>query len=225
MTFLELAKDFVRELGIAGGTGPSTVENQSGELGNVVRWIRDSNLYIDNLWLDWKYLWREHRISIAAATTRPTLPAFGVRMWHRHEFCLNRDSASRRDLEYQAWRDFTRNRVKPSSAHVITERPDGVLLFDGPTAAIAEFYGECQREPVILTANSDEPMMPVAFHRIIIARAAIMYGNREDAPEVISGMEAEYTDLLEKLEAVCLPDREHDRLAHYESEAQAIPGF
>ena len=79
--------------------------------------------------------------------------------------------------------------------------PDQSIAFAAPLDQAYDFKGEYWAAPTTLAANTDTPALPAHYHRIIVCRAAIMYGNREDAPEVITGMEAEYIDMLDKLQS------------------------
>lgn len=228
MTFLELCQELVQELGIAGGSGPSTVLNQQGELRNVVRWIRQSNLWIDNLFKDWKYLWFEYS-GVLGNNEQTTLNRFApapnspagllVRKWDRESFWIDKQSAGSQPLEYVEWRKFRalydtgRDIPRLGKPTTFTIRPDNsIQLFPIPDQTYT-LTGEGWRRPTLLTNNNDVPLMPAEFHRLPVCRAAIMYGNREDAPEIISGMEAEYIDLKEKLESDQLEAFDADRQA------------
>ena len=215
MTYLELCRELVRELGIAGGTGPATVANQTGELANVVRWIRDGNDYINNLWRDWKFLWAEYDQNVTGV--HPPMPVgVTVREWHRDSFWLQYGTAAGRKLVFQDWNVF---RVAQSTGASVgtptmfTIKPNNTLALNRPPPATVPLHAEYWKRPDPLVNNADVPDMPAEYHRIIMVRAAIMYGNREAAGEIISGMEAEYTDLLEKLQSDQLDAFRYDRLA------------
>ena len=87
----------------------------------------------------------------------------------------------------------------PPSAFTIN--PDNTVSLNQPPDQVYEWRAEFWRRPIILTNDGDVPLMPSEHHRIIMCRAAVMYGNREDAPEIISGLTAEYIDMLDKLQA------------------------
>lgn len=240
MTFLELCQALVSEVGIAGGTGPTSVLNQKGELANVVRWIRDSNLWIDNLWKDWKYLWFEYS-GILGNNAQQQLnrfapppnspPGLVVRKWDRESFWLDKQSAGAQPLSYVEWRKFRalydvgRDITRPGKPTTFTIRPDNsIQLYPIPDTTFT-LTGEGWRRPTLLKHNNDVPLMPEDYHRLIVCRAAIMYGNREDAGEVIEGMEAEYIDLKEKLESDQLEAFGADREAGQDHLLEgAIPG-
>lgn len=220
MNFLDLCKDFVSQYGLAGGVGPNAVAGQTGELGNVVRWIRDADLYVSNLWLNWDFLWVSYTGTISAgditASAPSDPPGVRVRQWETHQFKIREPGGSSwQPLEY-----FPRARFEtlfnPDTAtagrpQAFTVMPDGTLRFDKPADVTYDAKGSFYRVPTAMTTNTSLPMVPEEFYRIILARACIMYADREDAPELVSGGTAEYADLLEKLEAAYLPGQDGRR--------------
>lgn len=223
MTYLELCKELVGQFGLSGGTGPTTVTGQVGELLNVTRWIRDSCLYIENLWEDWKFHWTQYSGSLAAASytaTAPTVPTgVLVRAWKYNSIKIRRTGSTDRfeSVSYLAWEEFS-TQFDPSEEDegepsCFTIAPDGSMQFDCPVDVAYDVKGEFWRQPVALEDDADEPLIPTPYHRIIVARAVVMYGDREDAPELIAGCQAEYIDMLEKLEANQLPGSGHRRMS------------
>lgn len=221
-TFLQLCQEIVAELGIAGGAAntPGSVTGQSGELRNVVRWIRDSTLWFDNEWRDWKYLWTPY-VDVCSLgdplAPEPDTPAgVKVRQWDRSSIWLSRGTTNQKRLDYMEWGQFREiydgNGI-PKQPSIFSVRPDGRIIFDCPPDQQYPINGEFWRRPVPLTQSNDVPAMPEEYHRLIVCRAAIMYANREDAPEVISGMETELVQGIEKLKS--------DQLAAFEADCIA----
>lgn len=226
MNFLQLCQELVAELGLAGGTGPSTVLEQRGELRNVVRWIRDADLWICNQWKDWKFLRCDYDGVIQSGEREPSAPnnptGVLVRKWDRDSLILNYGSTSAKPLHWEDWPTFRKLRMIGSAYLTIDEpavfsiRQDGyhpkLVLFPRANATYP-IHGEFWRRPPTLTNDTDVPLMPEEYHRLIMATAAIKYANREDAPEIIAGMEAEHATMLEQLKA--------DQLQSFESNSEA----
>lgn len=226
MTFLELCQAFVAEIGIGGGTGPDSVVAQEGEFASVVRWIRDSNLWVDNLWKDWNYLWFEYS-GVLGSQAEPQLNRFApppnnpiglrVREWDRESFWIDKQGNRGQPLRWIDWKDYRqiydvgRDGLRTGKPRIITAQPNGQLIVNPIPNGNYIITGEGWRRPEPLMLDNDTPLMPKEYHRIIIARAAIMYANKEDAPEIISGMEAEYIDLLDKLQSDQLDGFKEDR--------------
>lgn len=209
MNFLQLCQDLVKELGLAGGAGPSTVLNQRGELANVVRWIRDANLWVESEWKTWKFLHTDYSGVIQVDSRVPTAPNVPtgvlVKKWDRDSIVINSGSLNAKPLRFEEWSTFRKLRMMGSAFLTVDEpviftvKPDGTLLVYPTANATYPIIGEFWRRPKALELDADVPLMPEEFHRLIMATAAIKYGNREDAPEIISGMEGEHVSLLEQL--------------------------
>lgn len=211
MNYRALCQDFVKELGIAGGVGPSSVVNQSGEFANVARWIAESSLWIDNLWRDWKYLWREHTAVLSGQSFE--LATAGE--IDRTSVYLDYGTRTAKCLYWVEWKTMRETRARPP----LTGRPVNFsvsprneIWLDRPATG-SPLRFEYWARPIRLVDDADVPVLPEEFHRLIICRAAIMYGNREAAGEVISGMEAEYLDLLEKLQSGQLEAFRNERMS------------
>lgn len=211
MNFRELCQGYVKELGIAGGVGPSTVANQTGEMANVVRWIADAALWIDNLWRDWKYLWTEY----TGTLTGQSLLLDDVREIDRSSVWLDHGTVNARNLTFMEWsalREYRNRTTQTGTPVYFSVAPNKALYLDRPVTNQSIRF-EYWKRPTRLTEDGDIPDLPEEYHRIILARAAIMYGNREAASEIISGMEAEYIDLLDKLQSAELEAFRNERMA------------
>lgn len=217
VNFLELCQEFVGEYGLAGGTGPDTVVGQKGELGNVVRWIRDASLDLDNRWEDWRYLWLQFYGTLPAQIDFPTpvaQPGVFARRWQTKALryrSLNPLGSSWTPLAYV---EFQRFQVKydpdiatPGAPSVFTVMPDNTLKFDKPADQAYQLKGAFYRLPPVMKADADQPAIPEQYQRIIRVRALKYYADREDAPELVRAAVTEYPDLLEKLERAYLDAR------------------
>lgn len=214
MNYLELCQDFVGQFGLAGGTGPDDVSGQTGELANVVRWIRDADLYVCNLWEDWRFLWVAYAGNLNADLSAPTAPAspagVRVRLWETHTIKTRAPTETVWSAPLAYWpRDKFDAMYDPDTAtagrpEAFTVMPDNTLKFDRPADVQYSVKGSFYRSPPPLAANDSVSLIPEEYHRLILVRACIMYADREDAPELVNGATAEYPDLLEKLESAHL---------------------
>lgn len=231
MDFLALAREVVRETGLGGGNPADleTVVDQEGDFLDAVSWTREACSQVDNLWFTWKYLWFEHSVAFAAAQgqTPPSPTDYDVRRWDRDSFWLNKAGSGPRKLVYEDWRVFRERTGAPQSRKpsVITVRPDNTLRTDAVPNASFTFTAEGWKRPLILTLDDDEPDMPSEFHRIIVARAKIFYADARDAPEVLEGAQAEYIDVLDKLQSDQLESQEFDRMSEQDVDlSMEVPG-
>ena len=237
-TYLQLVQQLVSELGIGGvnqgGTVPPTVVGQKGQLYNAINWVRQAENNINVMWANWDYLATDYSEALTIGSTAvPTHSGTEtVNKWDRDSFWLNVTATSSGQLEFMDWTDF-RKLILPGSGSAsngkparITEKRNGTLLLDAPSNLAYTLTAEFWKEPVLLAADSDLPAMPAQFHRIIICEAAIKYGNKEAASEIIQGMEAEYLYLLDKLEGDQLEGRDYERMSTQDIPITiGIPGF
>lgn len=229
MTFLDLCQRFVQELGIAGGGAntPAAVTNQTGELLNVVNWIRAAELEINNQTRNWKYLWAQYSQALEIGDQEPTMPSDpSARTWDKQSFWLDHHGVNQKKLSWMDWRDLQNSPSVPNSPTFISISPTGQLKLNAPMDKALTLTGEYFKSPTELSANGDVPAMPAPYHRVILCRAAVIYGGREDAPEIVNHYEPEYIEILSNLESDQKPEREQeddqDAYAHVE---QVIPGF
>lgn len=230
MTYLELCQGFVQELGVAGGgeNNPSAVTGQTGELLNVVNWIAAAELEINNQCLDWKYLWAEYSQALAIDDQEPTLPTgvLAPRTWIKDSFYLDRFGVNQRKLVWLDWSDYRDIDSFPNQPQSITMKPNGVLRLDAKMTQALTLTGEYYKAPTRMSANADVSPIPAEYHRIILCRAAVIYGGREDAPEVVNHYEPEYIEILNNLEMTQRPQREQEGDPEaYDHLEQTIPGF
>lgn len=233
-TFLEMCQNVCDEWGIAGGAaGLTSVSSTLGEYGRIVRFVREANYYVQNLHIDWNFLWYDYSETLAAgAVVFPAATAVaGVvarpRYWVRESLWLNRVSTNPIKLDYvpwDRWREMHRTGVvRTQQPGYFSVRPDNVIELDAAADKAYTASGQFYRRPFTLSANADTPVLPEEFHRIIELKAAYNYGVREDAPEIISGVMAEYDDMLEKMEAAQLPGQEANTMGFDEDSRMEIP--
>jgi len=237
-TYLQLVQQLVAELGIGGANNgaatPSSLSSLTGQLWNAANWIKQAENNINLMWADWNFLAVEYSEVLTVSST--AVPAHSgsetVNKWDRTSFWLDRTLTTGGQLEWMDWPKY-RNTVLPGSASLsngkpstITEKRDGTLLVNQPSNAAYAITAEFWKEPVLMSVATDLPAMPSQFHRIIICEAAIKYGNKEAASEVIQGMEAEYIYLLDKLEGDQLEGREYERMSSQDIPIEVgIPGY
>jgi hypothetical protein len=230
MNFETLVNEFINDHGIGGGgplatlTGQTeAVVGQSGDLARAVRWIRDANDEINSLWHDWKFLWNEWTGALATGSQTPTLPsAFAFNLYDRNSFMLNKGTSTVRLLRFVDFDIFRPqyDAIAPTTGSpiIITELPNRTLKVDTKASVDYTFYCAGWKKPTQLAIDASTPDIPVHLQRIIIARAGIFYANLVDAPEVLEGCEAEYMDLLDKLQSSELESFRYERLS-----AQDLP--
>lgn len=204
-TYLELCQEMAREVGIP-GSGPTTVSGQTGELGDIVRYIRDADLDIKRRWHDWNFMWASttNTTSVGNRTLTSSNPS-DLGYWNVDKIVYNYNSDDFVFLEYCEWEEYALKykfgTVDNDEPFLFTIRPDRVIEVYPPAAQSKSVYLEYWKKPIAMTTDSDESIVPEEFHRLIIVRAKIYYAEHEDAPEVLVASTAEFEDLMDNLES------------------------
>jgi hypothetical protein len=232
--YLTLVNDFIFEFQISDGVALGSFSGVTGEKALAIGWIKTANTMVAGLWTDWRFLWKQWSTSLSVGSQVPTLPtvaanAFEFKQFDRTMFYLNYGTSTKRLLTYQDYRDFrvANSDVAPTrQPAMITELPDRTLKLDAKADQSYTFSCEGWKRPTLLAATTDVPDLPREYDRIIIVRAAMLYAAHVDAPEVLESAEAEYVDILEKLEASELPDRQIERMSSQDLYlAVEVPGM
>jgi hypothetical protein len=213
-TFLELVQDLHRESG-AGGAAPTSVIGQTGEANRLVGWIREGDTYIQNLWLNWKFLWNQ--VTLMTATGIDSLsPPSDLLFWDYKTFKLNDPSIANADdqplnfVEHDSIKWLIRDTQLAEPSTIIL-MPDNSIEFEPVPDKTYDIKADYFREPTLLAANSDVSAIPGAYHPAILGRALILYSNFENAPEIRTQGQEIYGDFLPRLENNQLPNQRYSR--------------
>jgi hypothetical protein len=210
--FLQLCQDVVTDIGIAGGQITTTVGNTNTELQRVVSWVARADIMIQKLWSDWTFLWYlDNAIAIPAGTDNfsTTYPFDDI----DHKSMVVNAATAGANPSYPKWMDWaafylayqTRVKTPAASPSNWAVDPAGNIWLSHITINPINVWLEYWLRPTRMIAVNDTSPIPSDFDMIIVERAKIMYAERENAPEILSGSTAEYTDTLDKLQSSCLP--------------------
>lgn len=214
ITFLEMCNEMAAECGISGGSIAS-VEGQTGESLNVVKWVRKADMYVKSLYWDWEFLWAEASGTLSINTD--TVPrSSDLFMIKRDSMVIRKALANHHEPIFVEWKSFSplyERGVKSTVTNPAhwTIRPDTTLPFllsEKLKADNEPYYYEYWKRPVAMAENTDvSEITPFDEEegRIIIAKAKMAYAAREDAPEVMAEAAAEYSDRLDRLMSAALP--------------------
>jgi hypothetical protein len=214
VNFLELCRELVSECGYSGNI--LTTANQTGQLGRVVRWIRNADLELQKESNFWTFMDREFSFQTEADKgeyTLADLDVLGVEnvgTWDRDKMLVT-DAYGRSSKLY--WTDFRLFHHRYGTAMIPDGRPvffavlpEGGLAL-GPTPdAEYEVSGWHRMEPTPMLADADVPLVPEPFHDAIVWKALAMYGLHEEVPMFIERGEMKYREALHKMRLRYLPD-------------------
>lgn len=227
MTFLELCQTVRQEVGIS-GTGPTTVLNQEGQLKVIVDFVIAADHQIQSMWHDWNFLWGQYSSTLstgdrAPAVAKPT----DFSNWDMRSFYLDYtsdDFTHLEELSYVDWReDYRQGTATNNIPTYFVIQPDDNVFVDPPPDKAYTITADYWKTPTKLAANADISAIPVQYHRVIVARAKTMWGEREEAPEILLASSAEYQDLLDKLETQSLPGQRWRRFSESDTIETVVP--
>lgn len=213
-TYLELVQDLHREVGAA-GVAPTAVTNLTGEADRLAKWIREADIYVQVLWVNWRFLWKQWTTAnvTTAATVLLAAPT-DLNFWDFKTFKIIEPGETDENpfsvIEYDKIKGLIldTSQTIPSRAIVM---PNNDLNFepipDGIYTILADYYVK----PTPLAADADVSLIPEEFHQVISGRAQILYGNYENAPEQKDQGNEIYTEQLARLENKELPNQENSR--------------
>ena len=205
MTFLELCQRVASRAGIA-TNAPTTVEGQTGILGKLVTWVVEADTYIQTMYHDWKFLFKEGSQPVTTGSAEVLKPTD-----YAHAdittFVLD-DGTDKVELQYMEYRDF-KQLIKLSTTEgtptCITLKPNGNFqLYPTPEIDYTLTF-DYYRTPVELSANSDESLIPERFHRLIVLQAVIYYAEDQEADNLTNYVVPQYDELMSRLRSDQLP--------------------
>lgn len=216
MNFLALCQRTARECGIA-GTGPSTVVNQTGELGRIVNWVSTAWDDIQSTHQDWQWLRTSTSFVTVDGQATYTLADIGIdstfSMWLPRTFRNYATSVGTNseilmsEIDWEAYRNtylYGANRNTRTRPAEISITPDkGIALGPVPAAGYT-VTGDYFVKPTSMTLDADEPAMPSQYHMAIVYHAMESYGMFEAAQEVVQRGQTEFAKIIRRVE--------HDRL-------------
>lgn len=206
MTRLELVRMLRQLAGVGAGStgnGPASTISQTGEYKRLVDWI-------DGAWNEiqqanrWDFLWEQATVTVAANANEVvgTLPAYR----YVQDATYNAEGAP---LTWMPWANF---RLRYPSAQIVagtpsawTVRPDKKFVVNAKPTASYPLTVERYKNPVPMTADAEEPALPVEHHMAIVYKALLLYSNFEEAGVTRATAQAEYARHMMALGLTELP--------------------
>ena len=211
-SFLALCREFVSDLGIAGGVLQSTQGLTQQQLIRACDLVSRADLFVQNKWADWKFLWFLDTITGAAGSDRLTpnkTPATPI-AFDQESMVFEPASSTTQYPQFMDWRTFyltyqsQPKTTMPCPANWSID-PTGSIVLSHYLEAQATFAVQYRIQPTAMAKDSDTSPIPTQFDHIIVERAKILYAQRENAPEILAGSSAEFAVILSQLEAAYLP--------------------
>ncbi len=217
MNRLSLAKFVRSKCGISGSE--TSTDNATGEWSDVVSAVDEAYEQVQLEREDWLFLRKPFSfIAVTGqgeyAPSSAPLSLADFSSFVPDEFRIYKDSINNETFLVH-WKDYDafRNayllgamRTQYSSPTDIVISPSkSLILALAPNDATYTVSGFYWRTPAVMTTDTDEPIFPVRFHKIIAYKAIHMLGINEAAAELIDWGHERYAELLGQLERDQLP--------------------
>ena len=223
-TFLEICKDVRAQSGIS-GVGPSSVTGQTGIMADVVRWVQEAYNEIQSMYENWNFLHNKFNFILVAGNESYNLSQLvgdkggvGVRIPTLDTLTIRLEAeTSKVRLKYIPWavwqldaRVLEGETGKPEwytqapdkSFHFYPYQEAQALSIDNINYVI-EFYGFS--EPDIMTASTDQPVIPTQHHECIKLAALMRYAEYYNSPEVYVSAEKSFKNQMTALKDTEIP--------------------
>lgn len=229
MNYLALCQRLRQEAEI-GGTDPSTVTSQRGQLRRLVDWVNLAYTEIQNRHVSPGWRWMRSTWTVTTSTgddtyagtdcTDSRLSATVTRFasWIPFDECGASNVKSYLSssgvggeawLNYLPWSSFrtiykigTQNNGQP--VHFTIDPQNNLVVGPKPDGSYV-LSGEYQMSPQTLSLNGDTPEMPTQFHDLIWIIALGKYGANSVAQELVARSMTEGKAMMRRLEANQLP--------------------
>ena len=223
MNFLQLAQRVALETGVS-LTGPSAVANQTGRLGQIVKWTITADVDIQTLHNNWKFMRSGFTVNTTSGDgkyvfgdctdTGSSAVIAKFREWCRDTPLKIYKTASgvgtETDLAYIPYEDWYARynlgaQTNSHPSYWSIDRDNGLLLGPKPDA-IYTVSGDYMKAATELSVDASEPAFPADYHMAIVYRAMMKYARYVGAPEIFSDGQAEYQRVLREMRRTQLPD-------------------
>lgn len=214
-SYLALCRDVISDLGVAGGVLQSTQQLTNQEQIRICNWVARSDLYLQNLWTQWNFLWVQDNAVKALANTALAVPvvpswAANIQTFNLESLWISAGTALAQRIPWMSWPKFYAvYQMYPKATQKVpaffSVDPAGSIhlssIVPADTLFAMEYYVIGNR----MTLDASTSPIPNNFDTIICERTKIIYAGRENAQEIMTSASAEYTDQLDKMQAICLP--------------------
>ena len=226
-TFLELCQK-TRRLARIPGSGPTTVTGQTGQMLDIVEWVKDAYEAIQNKYPDWRWMRSTFTLTTIASTDTYAYSSSAVVESSDSSSITSFDSWRISDpddpvkiylqssgvgaetyLSFMAWDYFKQIYKRGTQANnmpnLITIDPQNRLVLGANPDAVYIVTGDYRKGPEALSVDADIPSMPSQYHDLIVYYALEHYGYLELAPEVLAYAQKMRRRLMSQLEINQLP--------------------
>ncbi len=218
VTYLGLCQAFVEDVGINAGQFSAVTSTNILEA-KVARWIRSADLWIQDELISWPWLWRQVSGTLASGSATIARPT-DLKEIVKDSLVFDKGLTTAQRCQFMPWPHFRNlyefsakiDETYPSYFSVSPDATASFVLSSTPDDSTITYDFEYYRTPVPMENDASVPAMGVygeqETQRVIIARAKIMYGASENAPEIQAEGAAEYEDYIGNMMEKCFPENQ-----------------
>ena len=215
MNFFEICKEVARDSGtVAGIPNFTTVAGATGRVAQVVGWVRDAWIDIQNERQDWLWLRERFEAPLTIAQMEYSPAELGItrfaawipdrRDWQTmtlHDPELGRaDEGAIEMISFDEWRRrFDRGVHDANRPHTWASSPQRKLCVGNKPDKAYVIRGEYRKSAQRLLVDADTPEMPEQFHRLIIAESIRLMARSDEAFQALAAYGEEYVRLRSPL--------------------------
>lgn len=215
MNLLQIVDEVRKEASVSGGT-LGTVNNATGETARLVTWVKRAYEELQNMYDDWWFLRKQDTFTTQDGVNIIPKPS-DLNIWDVSRLFDN--GGAKIDLLEYTGLEHKIDASHTGKPYLFYINGDNTLLADRMPDDEYTYTFDYFRVPFEMTQDADEPAFPAQFHRVLVGRALIFYGNYEAAVEVKQQGGEMYQSYLRGLMTNQLP---HKRQFYGRSEPEEI---
>ncbi len=205
MNYLELVVSLRKECSVA-GNGPVTINDSRAEYQRLIKWIDEANREIQGKYANWRFLWSKGSFD-TEADLKEYVPGehlpLDINVYRHNFFSINGNPPTVKEYS-DLLRPFYHEMHYGEPTQLIIMPNNAIMLWPIPDKAYPVNY-EYYKHPQTLSEADDIPWIPETWHKLIVYRGMMLYGDYENAPEVKNAGAEGLASIMPQLEANQLP--------------------
>jgi hypothetical protein len=195
MTYLQLCQRTWREIGLQ-GDGMTSVDNQTGVALDVVTWVQQAWLDIQNA-ERWNFLRADLALTLLAGQSELAVAASAMLEVDQSHGWVNGGL-----INWRSYSDFLTLYPVPAAGvpSVATLSGDGrTVRFNALATANLPVRLLGWKPPQLLLLNTDSPTLPDSYQLVIVWQAVQLYAGREEAGPLFQHAQMKYGDAIRRV--------------------------
>ena len=183
MTFLEICQEVYGRTGMSGQI--SSVKNQTGDAGRIVRYVRSACIKLEARWVNWRFMSARYDFTTSKGIAVYSMPEENrLRVWDINTCYLD-------DLKTPVYFYDSHNYERSVYLEKQVTQPTMAVINSDNTLQLigipdSEYPVQIRyfKQATVLNDNDDMPLLPSQYHLAISTLAMISYANYDEALEL-----------------------------------------